>query len=586
MIKKNGYNVFWFTLVELIVTISVLIVLSAIWFTSFSWYIASSRDSMRIAQMSKLTDTLEIYKLTKILPLPDSYTEIKDGTEIIAYQWYAWDSVLSTLWVEKKWGDFEEWNFYSYYLTKNRKNFQLLTFLEEEKGQVSSRFLSYTYAEEQYEYPYITWQKLWIITDSANVPIHEKTEFQSSGFDISTTTDDYIIYLSNEEKLEGGVSVLQNILTMSQSGGKYCRIDLGGVICEDSNISEYQKYPDCPAWSINSSSWAIFLNGFVNEWIAIRVTWIKPIDNGTNSYSAIMYCDKWVATLTGETLVWTVCNQWYTWNGVQCEPPDLYAFTTHTFTNCLATWKTWPTLSACKLAYSTSWDENSNYYSHLASNQGYQVWTVPTTASYTINAYGWSSLLRKWARIEGQFNLVKGEQLVIIVGQKWKRDNGHWEGWAGGTFVLKANTVPASISSVIPLIIAGWAGWRWDNGSCTSTEANYLVTAWKTSCNSKAGWTNWSDGTTTYGWKWYNSLSNLVWKNGEDGWEGWFWWGGGDQDSGDNGGWGGWYSGGGWAGAWDKQAGWGGWSYNAWANQVQWVAPSTDAHGYVIITKN
>lgn len=580
-----------FTLVELVVTISIITLLTIIGFTSFTWYIASSKDSMRVTQIATLNDTLETYKLKKALPLPDSYVQVKDGTELIAYQWYAWESVLSSLWIEKKWWDFKDGFFYSYYVTKSRRSFQLMTFLENgEELNILSLTPSAFANSKNFTYPYVVWYKLWIITDVNNTPIQEVEAFKTNNFDIASIAEEYIIHLTSKESLQWGNAILQNLKTTALVWWKFCKIDGIGIFCNDPNISEYQKYPDCPASTVNSqTNEAVYNHWFVNNSIYVKVTWVEVLQAETNSYVAVMYCDKWTWVISWEEeLIGTVCNQWYLRNGVACEPPDLYAFTNHTFSNCSATWKNGPTLINCRSAYNTTWDEDNNFYYQVTENQGYQLWTVPSTATYTINAYGWSTLWRKWARIQWDFSLVKGEQLMIVVGQKWtKTVNG--EGWAGGTFVVKANSIPANVSSVTPLIVAGWAGWEgWSgsNKSCSNTDAHYLTTAWKNSCNNKAGWTNGSDGTTTYGWKWFNSFSNLIGKNAEEGWEGWFWGGGWDQNDNDNGGGGGWYSWGGGAFQWNNKWGGGGWSYNAWLNQLQWLAPSVNVDGYVIITKN
>ena len=53
-----------FTLVELIVVITILAILSTIWYISFQWYGLSSRDSVRLNDMKSIEKVLWLYRLT------------------------------------------------------------------------------------------------------------------------------------------------------------------------------------------------------------------------------------------------------------------------------------------------------------------------------------------------------------------------------------------------------------------------------------------------------------------------------------------------------------------------------------------
>ena len=66
---KKGIKAF--TLVELIVVITILAILATIWFVSFSGYLAWTRDTNRVAQLKSMSDALELYRTKKDLPIPD-----------------------------------------------------------------------------------------------------------------------------------------------------------------------------------------------------------------------------------------------------------------------------------------------------------------------------------------------------------------------------------------------------------------------------------------------------------------------------------------------------------------------------------
>ena len=92
---------------------------------------------------------------------------------------------------------------------------------------------------------------------------------------------------------------------------------------------------------------------------------------------------------------------------------------------------------------------------------GIQLWTVPYTGEYRIEAigaaggYGEDSVIKnggRGARMIGNFNLTKGEIIHILVGQQGERgwSNIKTSGGGGGTSVVRANNTP--------LIIAGGGG--------------------------------------------------------------------------------------------------------------------------------
>jgi len=120
-----------FTLVELIVVVTILAILATIWFVSYSSYLTWVRDTNRIAQLTSLSDWLNLYSTTNDLPIPEDDVEVSVNWDLIAYQWYAGANILETINFEKGWVDPRDNSYFSYYLTRDRKYFQLMAFLEE-----------------------------------------------------------------------------------------------------------------------------------------------------------------------------------------------------------------------------------------------------------------------------------------------------------------------------------------------------------------------------------------------------------------------------------------------------------------------
>ena len=155
--------ILWFTLVELIVVITIVGILSTVGFVSYSWYLTWARDSNRYSQLTKLSDSLQTYAATKSLPLPDDYIEItSSGSEnTIAYQGYVWNDVLETIDYTNGWKDPKDDSYFTYYLTKDRKKLQLLALMEEEIVRSSLTNNSYAVDYENRS-PVVYWNKLWV----------------------------------------------------------------------------------------------------------------------------------------------------------------------------------------------------------------------------------------------------------------------------------------------------------------------------------------------------------------------------------------------------------------------------------------
>ena len=187
-----------FTLVELIVVITILAILSTIWFVSYSSYLAWTRDTNRISQIKAISEGLDLYSTTRFLPLPDDKVEVLSDTTLIAYQWYAWDKILETITYSTEWVDPKDKTYFSYYLAKNKKFFQLLAFLEEEDNlQTKVSAISYTK-----RYPAVSWKKLWILTDANNTPIQEIEDIKTNWLDIDDVSNiEYKSFFNDNEIL-------------------------------------------------------------------------------------------------------------------------------------------------------------------------------------------------------------------------------------------------------------------------------------------------------------------------------------------------------------------------------------------------
>jgi hypothetical protein len=180
------------------------------------------------------------------------------------------------------------------------------------------------------------------------------------------------------------------------------------------------------------------------------------------------------------------------------------AFTSHTFTTCGKTAGQGPSLADCQAAYAAAaWMNEPDAFSiHRDGTklQGIQVWTVPKTGTYRIEAAGasraaaktYDSLNGRGAVISGEFSLQQGQKLLLLVGQNqptWPYDG------VGGTFVVDQATLS-------PLIVAGGGGGfsGIGGGPCVGADAS-TSTAGNPGCGSARtnGGTNGGAGVSNIG---------------------------------------------------------------------------------------
>ncbi|MCF8220151.1 MAG: hypothetical protein K9I97_01585, partial [Cryomorphaceae bacterium] len=268
---------------------------------------------------------------------------------------------------------------------------------------------------------------------------------------------------------------------------------------------------------------------------------------------------------------------------------------TFTFTNCSATGQFGPTQAQINSAYAGTSLANA-----VTSSNGIQLWTVPTSGNYRIEAFGaqggGNNQFGRGSQIRGDFALTAGQQLKIIVGQQGGLYGSGSGSGGGGSFV--------ATSANVPLIVAGGGGGQYDgssalynahsvitnNGQGTGCSSGGVAGAGGSGCNNSgaAG----GGGFNTNGTSGSYGTGGAAFVNGGNGGNhgsnaicvGGFGGGGGTHGNTGGGGGGGGYSGG--AGGFHNGStgsGGGGGSYNNGTNQVNTGGVRT-GHGEVIIT--
>ena len=147
---------------------------------------------------------------------------------------------------------------------------------------------------------------------------------------------------------------------------------------------------------------------------------------------------------------------------------ELYSFNSFTFgMGTFVTGSIGPTYQQLLTYYTASaqWAATPTYFT--SSKFGFQIWTVPTTATYEIEVAGSragrpnGNTLEPYGRgaiVKGNYSLTQGQKVIIITGQYDTSFNaaissGSYEGMGGGggSFLLDS-------ASLAPIIVAGGGG--------------------------------------------------------------------------------------------------------------------------------
>ena len=280
----------------------------------------------------------------------------------------------------------------------------------------------------------------------------------------------------------------------------------------------------------------------------------------------------------------------------------------YTFTTCGKTGRTGPSQTQVNNAYS-----QTPLDGQVTSSGGIQTWTVPSSGSYTIEAYGAQGgpgatyavgNPGNGAYMKGTFDLNTGDILHILVGQKGSYtsySNNYGGGGGGGTFVA----IGSNLNVALPLIVAGGGGGGGYNSSSyvDGQTGNNGSNGGNASSNNHrgpgiGGSNGYGASGGTYGgnaggfysngsgnYNYYSELG-IGFRNGGNGGNGQYGghggFGGGGGGYGGAGGAGGYSGGGGGAWSWGG-AGGGGGSYNSGTDQTN-ISGANSEHGIVIIT--
>lgn len=142
-----------FTLIELIVVITILAILWTISFIAFLWYTKNARDSVRISDINSMIKSLEIYHIMVWeFPEPSNKYSITYSGSLVWNQGTFWDSVFTNVReLSKKPIDPLTGNEYTYSLTNTKQEFQIAAMYEWNLISFSNILYSQAYADNNWK---------------------------------------------------------------------------------------------------------------------------------------------------------------------------------------------------------------------------------------------------------------------------------------------------------------------------------------------------------------------------------------------------------------------------------------------------
>ena len=248
--------------------------------------------------------------------------------------------------------------------------------------------------------------------------------------------------------------------------GKPASADPGSVIYNTTQT-------DLELWK--GSFWLSLGAGNLRTW----TTDTRPASPSTGSFG--------FNTQTSQAEIWNGSDWVFFGSAAGDANADLFDFTSFTFKSIVSKGeKEGPTFSQMQSEYAGQpWLDGTHF--KMGNYQGYQVWTVPADATYTIEAGGaiggktnnYSYDTYWGAKISGQFTLTKGTEIEMIVGvggDGYGCPHGNEAGGGGGSFVINKSTSQL-------MLVAGGGG-----GSASSTHG------W--SCGRSSSWSYGKAGET------------------------------------------------------------------------------------------
>jgi prepilin-type N-terminal cleavage/methylation domain-containing protein len=505
MIKQKNA----FTLVELIVVITILAILGTIAFISLQWYSKDARDSIRISDTSNMETSLELFHLDAgKYPLPDNNEVVDYWTETLWYQWDFWNSVISSLsrsmteiptdpLTDKK---------YVFSVANNKNEFEILSLLEWDSLALNT--INQTNAASLEVTPKIDWtyNRVFIKTANYIVPVPSIVTSEivtwTMTLDSSNIKSQVVNWWENIPEQWNVVSntwalswLVLSVYTWSiniNTSNSEKEIVIGkikdaytGSVLASSDIYEYilsTSGTEEIVWVLNT----IVLNDDTTEVSVVANTCddtTKPADDLNKTYT-VNPTSVDQAYVQDDAECWYACTWGYTW--VNCQnAPDPFAnciwvnnpaiwnwsiATTITYGSCdtadivICNWNgVWYTLASCNVWTNIAWTTTSSYWWLFQwwNNFDFRWWQFVDGDSYPTTSNSQVSISATWS--------IYSDSTYIYGFSDWNSPTNN-DLWWDITDTDSARKWPCEVWYHVPthtewawIITAWWWGTNWTN---------------------------------------------------------------------------------------------------------------------------
>lgn len=218
---------YWFTLVELLISVVIIIILIIVWFASFQSYSYTIRDTARITDIRNISVALQDYKLRNKLPEPANYVSIEQSGNLIAQQWEISKEILHLIEYQKGWVDPKDQDFFTYTRSANKKYFQVMWLLENPEN-IPWEINQLNIQIKAQRFPYSQWNKLGILTDKQNIPLEKN--LAGKNIQINNQQEPLLAYLENNHFTYGTGAILAWLEKTNKQWWKYCSVGENNII--------------------------------------------------------------------------------------------------------------------------------------------------------------------------------------------------------------------------------------------------------------------------------------------------------------------------------------------------------------------
>jgi len=190
-------GIFGFTLVELIIVITILVILATIAFMSFQWYTSKSRDANRATTAKNIETWLSLFQVRAgVYPIQSTWAMISLSWSPITVQWNLDESIARVINLNEVPKDPKTGEPYNYISDKNGKGWKVLYYLENTPDYA---FLTQSYAESEARTPVVKGQWPWVLLDTGSQMVTKNVDL----FGVTQSWETFTILVNDTTKVTG-----------------------------------------------------------------------------------------------------------------------------------------------------------------------------------------------------------------------------------------------------------------------------------------------------------------------------------------------------------------------------------------------